>query len=137
MTTEPRRPDVPTVEAESAPYWEAAARGELQVAECRTCGALHHYPRPFCPTCWSAEVVPRTVSGRATLYTYSVVYSNDLVPFKDRVPYVAAVVDLEEGPRLMTSIVDCPIEDLHIGMALTARFQRIDDELRAPVFGPA
>ncbi|QMU79474.1 Zn-ribbon domain-containing OB-fold protein [Streptacidiphilus sp. PB12-B1b] len=103
-------------------YWEAAARGRLLVRRCGGCGRAHHYPREFCPYCWSEDVAWEEASGRATLYTWSEVHANDLPPFRDRLPYVAAVVDLEEGPRMMTEIVDCPVAELRIGMPLFVTF---------------
>ncbi len=76
--------------------------------------------------------------GRATPYTWSVVYVNDLPPFPDRLsPNVAAVVDLEEGPRVMTNIVDCDPADLRIGMDLVVDFRSLTDDITAPVFRPA
>ncbi len=72
-------------------------------------------------------------SGRATLYTWSVVHRNDLPPFGERTPYVAAVVDLAEGPRLMTEIVECPAADLRVGMAVEVVFREAG-EFRVPVF---
>lgn len=95
------------------------------------------YPRPFCPSCWSDDVELVEASGRATLYTYSTVYRNELPPFSDRVPYVAAVVELEEGPRLMTNIVGCDPAALSIGMALKVSFTELSPEVSAPVFAPA
>lgn len=137
MTLADRR-DLPTVEADTQPYWDAIRdRGVLLIAHCTNCDRVHHYPRPFCPSCWSRAVEPRPASGRASLYTFSTVYVNDLPPFADRVPYVAALVELEEGPRLMTTIVDCVPADLRIGMALTVRAEPLDETLSAPVFVPA
>jgi uncharacterized OB-fold protein len=98
---------------------------------------VHHYPRQFCPSCWSDDVAWVDASGRATLYTWSVVYANDLPPFPERLPYVAAVVDLEEGPRVMTNIVDCDPADLRIGMDLVVDFRSLTDDITAPVFRPA
>lgn len=137
MTTPPRRTDVPTIEEESRPYWDAAAEGRLLLRSCGACGAVHHYPRPFCPVCWSEDVSWIDASGDATLYTWSTVYRNDMAPFDERVPYVAAVVDLAEGPRVMTNVVGVDPGDLAIGMALRVAFQAIDDEVVAPVFTPA
>ncbi|CAL9486812.1 Zn-ribbon domain-containing OB-fold protein [Streptomyces sp. enrichment culture] len=97
--------DVPESDAFTRTYWSAAAEGRLLIRRCRACGRAHHYPREFCPHCWSEDVAWETASGRATLYTWSVVHRNDLPPFTDRTPYVAAVVDLAEGPRMMTEIV--------------------------------
>ncbi|GAA4667268.1 Zn-ribbon domain-containing OB-fold protein [Gordonia humi] len=131
------RADLPTVEPGTAPYWEAAARGVLLVAECGDCGAIHHYPRPFCPSCWSENVSAIECSGHGTLYTYSTVYMNDLHPFKDRLPYVAAIIELAEGPRLMTNIEGCEPADLEVGMAVKADFRPISDDYTATVFRPA
>lgn len=97
--------DVPEPDAFTRTYWDAAAEGRLLIRRCGACGRAHHYPREFCPHCWSEDVTWETASGRATLYTWSVVHRNDLPPFSDRVPYVAAVVELAEGPRMMTEIV--------------------------------
>jgi uncharacterized OB-fold protein len=99
------RHDLPESDAFTRTYWDAAAEGRLLIRRCGACALAHHYPREFCPRCWSEEVVWETASGRATLYTWSVVHRNDLPPFTDRLPYVAAVVDLAEGPRMMTEIV--------------------------------
>ena len=121
------RADIPTIDSASAPYWEAARQGQLLIAECAACGRVHHYPRPFCPFCWSEDVHPVQASGTGTLYTYSTVYVNDLVPFKERLPYVAAIVELAEGPRLMTTIEGASPDDLRVGMPVTAVFRPIDD----------
>ena len=76
-------------------------------------------------------------SGRATLYTYSTVYVNDLPPFSERLPYVAAVVELDEGPRVMTNIVGCEPQALRVGMPVQVRFVELTPEVTAPVFTPA
>jgi len=127
------RYDVPEPDAFTRPYWDAAAAGRLLLRRCRACGRAHHYPRESCPHCWSEDVVRETASGRATLYTWSVVHRNDLPPFGARVPYVAAVVDLAEGPRTATGLVNCPDPArLRAGLALTAAFPD-----GVPMFRPA
>ncbi|MFI1363001.1 Zn-ribbon domain-containing OB-fold protein [Streptomyces griseochromogenes] len=125
------RHDAPEPDAFTRPYWEAAASGRLLVRRCGTCGRAHHYPREFCPHCWSEQVVWEEASGRATLYTWSTVHRNDLPPFGDRTPYVAAVVDLAEGPRMMTELVECGAGDLVAGMPLRVMFRE-----GKPVFRP-
>ncbi|MGW6291713.1 Zn-ribbon domain-containing OB-fold protein [Streptomyces sp. NPDC055058] len=95
----------PEADAFTRTYWDAAAEGRLLIRRCRACRRAHHYPREFCPRCWSEAVTWETASGRATLYTWSVVHRNDLPTFAGRTPYVPAVVDLAEGPRMMTEIV--------------------------------
>ncbi|MFD5075627.1 Zn-ribbon domain-containing OB-fold protein [Streptomyces sp. NPDC058371] len=115
--------DLPETDAFTRPYWEAAARGTLLLRHCAGCGRDHHYPREFCPHCWSEDVDWRPASGLATLYTWSVVHRNDLPPFGGRTPYVAAVVDLAEGPRMMTEVVACEESALRIGMPLEVTFR--------------
>jgi uncharacterized OB-fold protein len=128
----------PEVDPFTRPYWDAAAEGRLLIRHCAACDRVHHYPREFCPYCWSEDVTWRPASGRATLYTWSVVHRNDLPPFGDRVPYVAAVVDLAEGPRMMTEVVGCPEAELRIGMELYVAFRAADggDGVSVPVFRP-
>jgi hypothetical protein len=128
--------DLPTPNRETQPYWDAARDGRLLIKRCADCGRAHFYPRPFCPHCWSGAVDWEDASGRATLYTWSVVYRNDLPPFHERVPYVAAVVDLEEGPRMMTIVTGDP-DVLEIGMDLVVDFEDYDEDITVPVFRPA
>lgn len=136
MSAERPRTDLPTIEDESRPFWDAAREGRFLVARCDACGTVHHYPRPFCPSCWSEDVSWQEASGRATVYTWSTVFVNDLNPFNTRVPYVAAVVELEEGPRVMTEIVDCEPADLSIGMPVEVAYRVLTDEVTRPVFRP-
>jgi len=75
-------------------------------------------------------------SGGATLYTWSVVHRNDLPPFGDRVPYVAAAVDLDEGPRMLTNVVGCEFDALTVGLPLEVSYQAISDDVTIPVFRP-
>jgi uncharacterized protein len=136
MATAPRF-NLPEIDDFTRPFWDAATDGRLLVRRCRACASAHHYPREFCPYCWSEDVDWERASGRATLYTWSVVHRNDLPPFGARVPYTAAVVDLVEGPRMMTEIVQCPEGGLSIGMALEVTFRQEDGEQAVPVFRPA
>jgi uncharacterized OB-fold protein len=128
--------ELPSVEGETRPYWEAAKQGRLLIKKCNACGEVHHYPRPFCPSCWSEDVEWQEVSGRGTLYTYSTIFRNDLEPFSAWGAYVAAVVELDEGPRLMTNIVDAAPETLRVGMPVKVRYRDLTDEWAAPVFSP-
>lgn len=131
------RRDLPTIEAESRPFWDGAREGQLLLAHCESCGRDHHYPRALCPFCWSTQLTWRPATGRGTLYTYSAVHVNDLPPFAERLPYVAAVVDLEEGPRLMTNLVDCDLDDIRVGMAVEVTYRELTPEVTVPVFRPA
>lgn len=123
--------DVPETDAFTRAYWDAAEEGRLLLRRCEACGRAHHYPREFCPHCWSEDVSWEPASGRAELYTWSVVHRNDLPPFGERTPYVVAVVQLAEGPRMMTEVVDAPGAELRAGMALEVAFRQ-----GIPVFRP-
>ncbi|MDB5671179.1 MAG: hypothetical protein JWO25_2138 [Alphaproteobacteria bacterium] len=135
MASSPRF-DLPTIESETRPFWEAAKNGKLLLGKCNSCELVHYYPRPMCPKCWSEDVSFVPASGRGEIYTYSTVYVNDLPPFNARLPYVAAQVDLEEGVRITTNIVECEIADLEIGMPVELRFQAISEDVTIPVFAP-
>ena len=128
--------DLPSPDFETQPFWDAAKEGRLLIRHCNACGEYHFYPRPFCPSCWSEDVEWFDASGRATLYTWSVVYQNDLPPWPARVPYVAAVVDLAEGPRMQTNVVDCAFDALAAGMELEVVFQETSEDFTIPVFRP-
>jgi uncharacterized OB-fold protein len=126
--------DLPTPEGDTVEFWQAAREERLLIRHCPACGAYSYYPRPFCPKCWSEDVEWVEASGKGTLYTWSVIYSNDQPPFKDRVPYIAAMVDLAEGPRMATNVVECPFDELKVGMALQVTFRPISDDFTIPVF---
>jgi uncharacterized OB-fold protein len=129
--------DLPTPDDVTRPFWDAAREGRFLVKRCRACERAHYYPRPFCPHCWSDDVDWEEATGRARLYTWSIVHQNDLPPWPERVPYVAAVVDLEEGPRAMTNVVDCEPEGLRVDLPLQVTFRATRDEVTLPVFRPA
>ena len=78
----------------------------------------------------------REASGRGTVYTYSVVHVNDLPPFNERVPYVAAIVELDEGPKVMTNIEGVALDDIHVDMPVVVAFKAISDDVTIPVFRP-
>ena len=120
---------------DTAPYWEGAAVGELRIQQCTSCTEHYFYPRPFCPRCGSAEVEWRATSGRATLVSY-VINHRPFPPVED--PQVVALVELEEGPRMMTNVVgvEPAPENLPLGMQLQVTFEQ-RGEHAIPVFTPA
>lgn len=126
-------PPVPTATPVTEPYWTAAARGVFLLPKCQRCGRFHHHPRPWCPHCWSTDLDWAEPSGRGTLLTYSVVHQPPSPRFD--VPYVLAVVRLDEGPQLMCNLVDVDPADVHCDMAVEVTFER-RGEFALPQFRP-
>lgn len=122
---------------DTQPFWDGCAVGELRIQRCADCGLAYFYPRPVCPHCGSAGVEWFTASGEATLYSY-VINHRPAPGWEEEVPYAIAVVELAEGPRMMTSITGIPNtpEELVLDMPLRVRFERRGD-VSLPVFGPA
>lgn len=124
----------PKVEASTAPYWEAAAEGRLLLPRCRACGRVHHHPRGLCPYCWSTDLDWVEAAGTGQVVTYSIVHQPPSPAFA--VPYVLAVVELAEGPRMMTNIVEVAPADVTVGMAVEVTFER-RITITLPQFRPA
>ncbi|MGW2151315.1 MFS transporter [Nonomuraea bangladeshensis] len=122
---------------ETLPFWEGAANGELRVQRCASCERHYFYPRPFCPACGSADVAWTTVSGAARLLSY-VINHRPLPPFDPATPVVVALVELAEGPRLMTNIVGVPPEPEHLELDMPLQVCFVErGEHTLPVFAPA
>jgi len=113
----------PVPDVETQPFWDAAAEGRLAYQHCTACGHDYHYPRSHCPSCWSTAVEWRDATGRGTIYTYTVVRQNPMPPFRDRVPYAIGIVELDEGPRMMTGFVGVEPEQLRIGQLVEVVFE--------------
>ena len=127
---------LPKPTPETQHFWDGAARGELLLQRCGECQHAYFPPRPFCPRCASREVHVFQASGRASLYSY-VINQRPAPGFEP--PYSIAVVELEEGPRMMTNIVDCPQtpEALQLDMPLQVKFERVAQNSVLPLFRPA
>ncbi len=135
MTGEYRKP-LPRPIQTTRPFWEGAKAHELRLQRCRACGEHIFYPRVLCPHCLSEDLEWVRASGRGRVYTYTVVRRPAHPAFKDDVPYVLAIVELEEGPRLTTNIVGVPPEEVHIGMPVEVVFEDVTDEVSLPKFRP-
>jgi len=124
---------LPAITPETRHFWEGAKSGELRLQKCAACSHVYFPPRPFCPKCASRDVSVVRASGKATLYSY-VIHHRAVPGFTP--PYSIAVVELEEGPRMMTNIVDCPQtpEALQLDMKVQVKFEKIDDKTTLPLF---
>lgn len=121
---------------ETQHFWDGAKQNQLLLQRCTHCDHTFFPPRPFCPACASREVEVIPASGKATLYSY--VISHRPAPGMTP-PYSIAVVTLEEGPRMMTNVVNCPQtpEALELDMPLEVTFEPINDDITLPLFQPA
>lgn len=127
---------LPAITPETRHFWQGTQAGELRLQRCDACGHVYFPPRPFCAKCGSREVSVFAASGRATLYSY-VIHHRPAPGFTP--PYAIAVVQLAEGPRMMTNLVDVAQtpEALALDMPLEVTFQKMNDEISLPLFRPA
>lgn len=112
---------------ETEEFWAATAQGKLLLRRCDDCGTVIWYPRPYCPACASLSTSWFEASGRGSVYTYTVVHRSVVEGYREAVPYVLAYVELDEGPRVMTNIVDCPPGEVTVGMAVRVVFEDTGD----------
>lgn len=132
----PKPRPAPVADHDSAPYWQALHDGRLLVQRCQNCHEFQLYPRDRCLAC-RGPVAFVEASGRGTIYSFTVIRQNYARPFRDWIPYVVALVDLEEGPRVMTNLVDCDPDAVQVGMPVEARFEVVSDDAGIALFTPA
>ena len=126
----------PKITNRNAHFWQGGEDGILRLLRCQDCGTYLHPPTPVCNSCRSTHLAPEPLSGRGTVYAYTVNHYRwvpDMEP-----PYVVALVELAEqaGLQLMTNIVGCPLDEVHTGMEVEVVFARNDD-VYVPLFRPA
>ncbi len=131
----PRKP-LPILDHDNKPFWDGCARGELLLQRCGDCGAYRHPPRPICDHCLSAKADWVASSGEGTVYSFVVVHRAFHPAWEEEVPYVVAIVELAEGPHVMTNIVDTPPETVTVGMPVRVTFDKVTDEISLPKFRP-
>ena len=119
-------------------YWEKTRAHELWIMRCNDCSQAYFYPRAVCPNCQSRNTAWLQASGRGTLYAFSIVHRAPTPAFREAVPYVAAIIELEEGPRFPTNLIGVAFEPeaISIGMAVEAVFEDVTDEVTLPKFRP-
>ncbi|MBI3785073.1 MAG: OB-fold domain-containing protein [Deltaproteobacteria bacterium] len=127
---------VPVPNFDNAGFWEGCRNHELRIQRCCACSALRHHPRPLCPACNSSDYDWHKVSGRGTLYTFTIVHGPTLAAFAAHAPYNVAVVQLDEGPYLVTNIVEYNGTPLRIGLPVEVVFNDVDATISLPKFRP-
>lgn len=117
------------------PFWEGTKQGKFLLQHCPRCGIWQYYPRPVCMKCMSRELEWREASGKGTVYSFTI---TRMPPdgFEDRAPYALASVEVPEGTRVMAQILNCPPEEVRIGMKVRATFEKLTDDLTLLQFEP-
>jgi uncharacterized protein len=130
----PSKP-LPAPDPATREYWNATKRRELRMPKCLDCDNFHFYPRTICPHCGSINLQWRSCSGHGVVYSYTVVHRAPGPAFEADVPYVVAVIALEEGPHLMSTVVGTPPDEVRIGQKVRVAFRDTEDgEVFLPVF---
>lgn len=127
---------LPQPDHASRHYWQCAADGRLVLQRCTECGEFQFYPRSLCTSC-AGETEWVDATGRGTLHTFTVIRQNRSRAFADLSPYAVGIVELEEGVRMMSNIVDCDLDALRIGMALEVVLLKAADDVGLPFWRPA
>jgi uncharacterized OB-fold protein len=126
---------LPAPDNASRHYWQRAAEGQLVVQRCTTCGEFQFYPRALCVAC-AGKTEWVDASGRGTLYTYTVIRQNRSPAFAALSPYAVGIVELEEGVRMMSNIVECDVDQLSVGLALEVLLIKAADDVGLPFWRP-
>ena len=125
---ENRKMTAPEIHPEHEQYWTGTAEGKLFIKKCNDCEEFHHYPRVFCPHCYSENVEWVEAKGTGKVYSYSVMRVGK--------PYAMAYVELDEGVRMMTNIVDCDLDDIAIDKKVKVVFKVTGEEGNEGAFVP-
>jgi uncharacterized OB-fold protein len=127
---------LPVASPDSQPFWDGCKKHELLIPRCQRCGSYHFFPRFFCPKCLSTDLEWSKSGGRGTIYTFTIIDRAGMAAFEEDVPYILALVQLEEGVRMMSNIVQCRPEEIAIGMNVQVFFDDVTEEITLPKFRP-
>lgn len=125
---------LPPVDAQSRSYWEACNRGRLVLQKCAACGYVQHYHRLLCSHCSRDTLTDVDASGKGTIRSFTVIRRAVSSAFDADVPYVVALIELVEGPTMMSNLVESPLENIRISMPVELTFERRSDEINIPQF---
>ena len=128
------RKPIPIPTLETKPYWDACRQHELRIQQCKSCGEYRHYPQPMCPACYSFEVDWLKVSGKGRVYSWVVCHHAFHPAFTEEVPYAVVTIELDEGVRLISRMVDTKPEELEIDMPVEVVFEDVNEEITLPMF---
>jgi uncharacterized OB-fold protein len=124
----------PVIDPGSEPFWSAAKQHRLSIPRCKACNRHHFYPRELCPHCHSDELEWTDVSGRGEIYSYTIARKPAGPAFAADVPYVVAMIALDEGPRMLTNIITADVDSVRIGDRVRVKFDDVAADLTLPKF---
>lgn len=127
---------VPLITSTNKFFWDATCEGRFVLQRCTSCKEFVWLPRKHCPLCWKTDLEVVDATGKGTVYSFTIVRKGQM-EWKDAGPFVVAYVELDEGIRVMTNIVDCNVEDVHIGMAVEVVFHDTGEGAALYRFRPA
>jgi uncharacterized protein len=124
---------------EAKPYWEGLKLGKLMLPKCQDCGKAHFYPRILCPHCHSRKITWIEASGRGKLYAFEILHRSFNPAVKTPLPYVLAMIELEEGPRMLSNLVNIKPDPalIRCDMPVQAVYTKLNDNFTLPFFQPA
>jgi len=128
---------IPTPSEDSRPYWEAVRNHELKLQQCRECSAFRFPPAEVCSECTADAYDWQPVSGKGRVFSFVIYYRAYHPGFRDELPYVVAVIELDEGPRMLSNVIGCKPEEVRCDMPVAVTFEDITDEASLPRFQPA
>jgi uncharacterized OB-fold protein len=128
---------LPCVDDDTREFWDGCKARELRFQKCKECGHVRWPASPICPSCHSKDTTWVVVSGKGKIYTFAVYHVAFHPAFSNELPYVVADVELEEGPRLVTNIIDCPVAQIKCDLPVVVAWEELTEEFTLPKFKPA
>ena len=132
---------LPNITSEAKPFWDGLSEQKLLIPKCNKCNHLFMYPKAYCPNngCFSDDLSWEHVSGRGKVYSFTVVHRSADVRFQEiasQNPYVFALIELDEGPKLISNLINCEIDSIAIGASVQIIFEKINSDITLPKFAP-
>jgi uncharacterized OB-fold protein len=137
MSVSEYKKPLPVINEDTAPYWEYCRKHELRMQKCQQCGYIRFPVSIVCPKCHTLEAEWTRLSGKGRVYSFIIYHQAYHPSYKDDLPYAVAIIQLDEGPRMESNIIDCKMEDIKIDMPVEVTFDDVTDEVTLPKFKPA
>jgi uncharacterized OB-fold protein len=127
---------IPVIDSDSKIFWENCQNNILVLPKCQDCGDYFFYPRSICPNCMSDQIEWKEVSGNGKVYSYTIARRPAGKAFAAYTPYIVAIIQLDEGPRMMANIINVELSEISCEMRVQVVYQEINDSFKLPMFEP-